>query len=301
MTRKRMRSLSARLMAAALACFVGLAPVARALDGNVSVQGGRSAVRIGGIPGGSCTGFIINFNVIVTAGHCVTDYVKNNGTRSMNVTYTRDGTNFFCISGPSTSAGQCRSSTSLKWATPGTLTTDNPADNDLGYILFDSGWQNVTDSDFVGITTTTVRAGTSDQAFVYGRGGTVFDANDQRMRRAVTQIESVTASTLITRALQDAQGRKLNVWACNGDSGGPNLKFAFNFYWAQGVSSSISTPAPARCQDLQSRARYFRFTPRHITAINNAIQIYLTPGRSLCTDMSTIGWTDPGYYWCSFF
>ncbi|HKO47716.1 MAG TPA: trypsin-like serine protease [Polyangiaceae bacterium] len=92
----------------------GVSSVAEPVWGGGQVAGGHGAVELviqyGGSQQTTCSGVIISQHVGLTAGHCFDRPLGTalTGTVAMHVSYTENGTSWYCITGPSDGTnGKC--------------------------------------------------------------------------------------------------------------------------------------------------------------------------------------------------
>jgi hypothetical protein len=184
----------------------------------------RAGVRIGLPGGGSCSGFLINDQTVVTAGHCVSPWAGTgkSGTFNINLSIDEPG-------GAFRSLGNFNAHF---WFNADTL-----SQGDIGVIRTDTWIGNGIDADnFVLIPQTTQSPSGTNWSFGYGLGSPTSTAsNNQRM--AVNTVGSVSALSYVVSG-----GTGL---ACNGDSGGPAL-VGTNSAWdlVYGVHSASSPVDP---------------------------------------------------------
>ena len=184
----------------------------------------RAGVRIGFPNGSACSGFLINDQTVVTAGHCVSPFAGSgkSGTFSINLS----------IDEPSSAFRSLGNFNAHFW-----FNAAMTHQGDLAVIRTDTWIGNGIDTDnFVLIPQTTQSPSGTNWSFGYGFGSPTSTATTNQ-RMAVNTVGSVSTLVYVVSG-----GTGL---ACKGDSGGPAL-VGTNSAWdlVYGVQSSVSPADP---------------------------------------------------------
>jgi hypothetical protein len=260
---------------------------------NGTPGGGVGVVRLWMTDGGGswslCTGTVISSHRVLTAGHCVDDWLTirdGDGDATFILQadlfavaeYTEDGSNWFCLHEPT-------STTCPAWMPMHVSRLGNgEAGADIGVVRFDDPLEGIESSHFRGLSTGNVSVGRTVEEWGVGftdAAGTGGASVTPVMMRDVVRTTSVT-STFIRTSDSDSQ-------ICNGDSGGPIFVGASDLI--VGVLSRFGSSTVGECNAVNAQPGWARITPAVIAFINNNRQ----GADALCTE--TIAGT--GFHDCS--
>lgn len=238
---------------------------------NGTPAGGAGVVRLfitdGGAKATRCTGTVISSNRILTAGHCVDQWLTIRdsdgdatfilqGDLLANAEYTLDGTNWICLNDSTRTT--CNTTFPMHVSRMGNGETSP----DIGIIRFTSALQGIKSSNFRGLSTGNVAVGRTVEEWGQGfinTAGTAGSSRSRVMMRSVVRTTEVKATTIKT---SDSASQ-----ICSGDSGGPIFVGASDLI--VGVLSRFGNARVGVCDAVNTQPGWARITPAVITFINN--------------------------------
>jgi secreted trypsin-like serine protease len=240
----------------------GEAPIANGIP-----AGGVGVVRLGlsdGTTSAVCTGTVISDGRVLTAGHCVDDWLTIRAGRGVTVLlqgdllgfaeYTQDGTNWTCLNDGS---NVCSNFFDMHVTRMGNA--DIPPD--IAVVRFAAPFQGISSGEYRELSTGSVRVKQQLEEWGAGRtsaAGTAGGAVSRVMMRALVRVASVQSTSIKTS--------DNNSQVCHGDSGGPI--FAGPSDLVVGVLSTGSKEV-GQCDAVNGQATWPRITPAVIDFINN--------------------------------
>ena len=220
---------------------------------------------VNGTPAVFCTGTVIANNRIITAAHCLDEWmtIRANGHVTYllegdgilaSVNYTDDGTNWTCLTHPTD--GVCRGTVDGFASMHVSRMSGDGNLPDIAVLRFASPFQRIRASRFRELSTQELRLKRSVE--VWGAGVTsAAGPTVVVMKRAVVRITELNATSFKTDT-SSAQ-------TCDGDSGGPLFAGASNLI--VGIHRS-SSPGSGKCGVVGSTTVNHRITPTVINFIN---------------------------------